>query len=93
MTYMRTQGDKVHMGRVELDFTPEWVPNPACQHEQPSHRGQAVEEAGVGKIAVPRVRLSVQGSDCVIEIRDLERIQRLRRMTGRSRRVVLVNVR
>jgi hypothetical protein len=91
--YKRAQGDKVQLGRVELDFTPEWVPDPACQHELPGRRGQAVEETGVGKIAVPRVRLSVQGSDCVIEIRDLERIQRLRRMTGRSRRVVLVNVR
>src|SRR5262245_50732399 len=90
--YIRTQGDKIDLGRVELDFTPKWVPDPACQNDWPDDGGEGAEEAVVRKIAVPRVRLSVRGSDCVFEIRDLERIQRLRRMIA-PRRVVKAAVR
>jgi hypothetical protein len=78
--YIRVQGDKINVGRVELDFTPEWVPDPEC----PSVGPGAEEEQTPRKIAVPRARLSVRGSETVLEIRDLERIQRLRRMVRQS---------
>ena len=93
MRYTRIQGDKVHLGRVELDFTPEWVPDPACPIVRADDRGETVNQNDASKIAVPRVRLSVQGSDTVLEIRDLERIQRLRKMIGRSRRIEPANAR
>jgi hypothetical protein len=84
--YPRIHGDKVHLGRVELDFTPEWVPDSASPNARTAARGETADATDVRKIAVPRVRLSVRGSETVFEIRDLERIQRLRKMIGARRR-------
>jgi hypothetical protein len=90
--YSRIHGDKVHLGRVELDFTPEWVPDSALPNARAAARGETADATDVRKIAVPRVRLSVRGSDTVFEIRDRERIQRLRKMIG-SRRMETLDAR
>ena len=67
MKYIRTRGEKVDLGHVELDFTPE-----------------TLEETDT---AVPRARIMVRGSDKALEIRDPERVQRLREMLWRPLRV------
>jgi hypothetical protein len=88
--YTRTQGERISLGRVELDFTPEWVPDPACVDARQQAGGEAAKDEDVRKIAVPRARILVRGSDKVLEIRDVERIQRLRRiMKPASRRVTV----
>lgn len=90
MRYIRWEGEKISLGRVEVDFTPEWIPDPACPNSGKAARGETVAADDIQKIAVPRARIIVRGSDKVFEIRDLERIQRLRKMMKRREPVVLV---
>jgi hypothetical protein len=85
VTYIQMQGDKVNLGRVELDFSPEWVPDPAYPRDAQGAAGEATADDPVKTIAVPRARILVKGSDKVFEIRDLERIQRLRKMLRPAR--------
>ena len=89
MKYIRVQGEKVDLGRVQVDFTPEWIPDPACPNAEMIAVGDTVAANDIRKIAVPRARIIVRGSDNVFEIRDLERIQRLRKMMRRQEPVGL----
>lgn len=77
MKYMRVQGEKVDLGRVQVDFTPEWIADPASER----------------KIAIPRVRIAVRGCDQILEIRTLERIQRLRKVMRRAESIETTNPR
>jgi hypothetical protein len=74
---MRVQGEKIDLGRVQVDFTPEWISDPTSQR----------------KIAVPRARITIRGSDKVLEIRDLERIQRLRKVMKRAEPIAVTGLR
>ena len=71
------QGEKIDLGRVQVDFTPEWISDPTSQR----------------KIAVPRARITIRGSDKVLEIRDLERIQRLRKVMKRAEPIAVTGLR
>jgi hypothetical protein len=84
VTYIRIQGDKISLGRVEVDFTPEWVPHRGCPNVRPGAGWEMVNNE-VRTIAVPRARIQVRGSNKAFEIRDLGRIQRLRKMFGPGR--------
>jgi hypothetical protein len=75
--YIRVQGEKVNLGRVQVDFTPEWIADAASER----------------KIAIPRARITVRGSDQVLEIRNLERIQRLRKVMRRAESIETTNPR
>ena len=88
MKYIRTQSDKFNLGRVELDFTPQWMPDSTAPND---HSDDA--EDTERRIALPRVRMSVVGSGAFFEIRDLERVQRLRKITGSPRQVEALDVR
>ena len=90
MKCIRVQGERIDLGRVQVDFSPEWIPDPNSPNDA---RGEKATDSEIRRIAVPRARIFVKGSDKVIEIRDLERIQRLRRVMKRSEPIAMTNPR